>query len=70
MERALVSLTKNDSFVREDDGEGDEDDVEEEADDYDSFMGGQLTVKIEWRLDIFRLAVFPVSQPLFIQRGK
>ena len=55
-ERALVSLTKNDSVVRED---NDDDDVEE-VDDFDSFMG-QFMVKIEWKLDIFRLAVFPVG---------
>ena len=59
-ERALVSLTKNDSVVRED---NDDDDVEE-VDDFDSFMG-QFMVKIEWKLDIFRLAVFPVGQTIF-----
>ena len=61
-ERALVSLTKNDSVVREDNDE--EDDEVEEVDDYDSFMG-QFMVKIEWKLDIFRLAVFPVGQTIF-----
>lgn len=59
-ERALESLmastaaaaSANNSVIREDN-----DDVEE-VDDYDSFVG-QLMVKIEWKLDIFRLAVFP-----------
>ena len=58
MESALVSLTRNDSFGREDIDE----DVEEvsDDDDVDSFSG-QFMVKVEWKLDIFRLPVFPVG---------
>ena len=55
MESALVSLTRNDSFGRED-----IDDEEEVSDDDDSFSG-QFMVKVEWKLDIFRLPVFPVG---------
>ena len=57
MESALVSLTRNDSFGRED---IDDEDVEEVSDDDDSFSG-QFMVKVEWKLDIFRLPVFPVG---------
>ena len=58
MESALVSLTRNDSFGREDIDE----DVEEvsDDDDVDSFSG-QFMVKVDWKLDIFRLPVFPVG---------
>ena len=56
MESALVSLTRNDSFGREDIDI--DDDVEEVSDDDDS---GQFMVKVEWKLDIFRLPVFPVG---------
>ena len=60
MESALVSLTRNDSFGRED-IDIDEDDVEEVSDDDDDSFSGQFMVKVEWKLDIFRLPVFPVG---------
>ena len=60
MESALVSLTRNDSFGREDND--DEEDVEEVSDDDDDdSFSGQFMVKVEWKLDIFRLPVFPVG---------
>ena len=56
-ERALQSL------MATTEGGAEEDDVEdisdEEIDDFNSFLG-QFMVKIEWKLDIFRLPVFPV----------
>ena len=58
MESALVSLTRNDSFGRED---NEEDDVEEVSDDDEDSFSGQFMVKVEWKLDIFRLPVFPVG---------
>ena len=60
MESALVSLTRNDSFGREDEDD-EEDDVEEVSDDDDDSFSGQFMVKVEWKLDIFRLPVFPVG---------
>ena len=61
MESALVSLTRNDSFGREvNDDDEDVEEVSDDDDDGDSFSG-QFMVKVEWKLDIFRLAVFPVG---------